>query len=232
MQVPFRARHASRSWWSAAAGLALVATAALAGFGCNSTTAPATTSPYLADTSAENTIANVATAFGKMDSAELAAILPPEFAFRFMPADVGSGSPDSLTQEQFLNALGKLFAAKSPCSASKIALTITPVHKQPDVRPGHDGWKHYTVNAALVVTYQDGNQISVNSPLEMYLRQTTAGSNHWLLAEWQDEQGSTGAPWSRVRPASAGAPTSSTWGHLLAMLSSSYCNTPAAPTRR
>jgi hypothetical protein len=166
--------------------------------GCNSaTTAPQKLSYSCGPSgcpSNENVITDFQNAFINLDSAAVARLLAPGFVFRFQLQDAQNGEPDSLTRAAFLGAIGNLFdqnphAILQP--AMRISLALSIVSKDDDNRIGHLGWMKYTLNTALTLTFQDGNQTQVSSPGTFYF---TTGGAGWQLAEWQDQPGSTGRP--------------------------------------
>ena len=204
-----------------AAWFALVALAIVAAlYGCNSTTGPAAPS-YLCTTGCtipENALADFQTGFNALDSANVARLFAPGFVFRFLQSDVSSGVPDSLERSEFLGCIGNLFHRGSPLhdpAASKISLQVALVNFDADNRVGHAGWKRYTVNTSLLITFLDGSQVAMNSPATLYFKPANGSGGAWQIAEWQDQPGSTSPSIHMDGVRRTQVSRAPTWGQLL-----------------
>jgi hypothetical protein len=174
---------------------------------------------YVAPTSPENVIRNLEALYINLDPVEFDSTLAPGFVFRFQPADIGVGQPDSLTRPEVLQFAENLFingAGDGSPRATRIQLILTPNSHGDDNRIGHIGWKKYVVQTQLTVTFTNTPSINVTGPAWLYFRQVPEGSGRWMLAEWDDQPvSSAGGVPRRVMTQGAMAASPYTWGMLL-----------------
>ncbi|MBI5836328.1 MAG: hypothetical protein HZB25_03695 [Candidatus Eisenbacteria bacterium] len=145
---------------------------------------------YLAPISPENVIKNLETLYISRDFTQYDSVLAAGYIFRFQPADITAGAPDSLIRVEEMNFAENLFQRGGPDGAppaSRIGLVITKTGSGPDPRFGHAGWLRYNVSTNLTITFSDGNAMAVVSPALFYFVQEPAGSGMWRLAEWADQ---------------------------------------------
>jgi hypothetical protein len=198
--------------------LALLLLMAAVVSGCIVETKPSQTQvhPYVAPTSPEKVIQNLAALYINMDLVEYDSTLAPDFVFRFAPGDISQGQADSLTRAEEMAFAENLFvngAGEGAPRATRIQLVLQTASGGDDNRIGHTGWKRYYVNTNLSVSFTNANPIQVTGPALMYFRQVPEGSGRWRLAEWIDQPvaPSGGAP-GRVSPRGALAADVTTWG--------------------
>jgi hypothetical protein len=163
---------------------------------------------YVAATSPENAIHNITGSYINLDPVEYDSTLAPGYVFRFAPADIGAGQPDSLIRRQELDFAENLFingAGESAPKATRICLAVQVTSSGPDSRAGHASWMKCVVHTDLTLNFYNRASIIVKGPAWWYFRQVPEGSGTWMLAEWVD------------RPADSASGTSGlipTWGAL------------------
>ncbi|MBI5836141.1 MAG: PEGA domain-containing protein [Candidatus Eisenbacteria bacterium] len=171
-------------------------------------------------TTPEYAIAKIQKAWGQMNAEQYRQYLSPQFVFRFQEADVIGGSPDSMVLGQELTFASNLFEMGVPGKglprASRIGLAFMTLDSGPDPRPRHESWRMYRMSSELSVTFGDGSQMGVRSPVVLYFK--PRGDGTWVLAEWVDQPAGAAeripleAASSQVlRPLPAAR---TTWGHL------------------
>ncbi|MBI5836329.1 MAG: hypothetical protein HZB25_03700 [Candidatus Eisenbacteria bacterium] len=180
----------------------LVASAALlTAAGCIFSPGSGGTTPpqeYLPDTSPENVIHNVSALYEKRDVTKYEETLGANYVFRYQPADIVAGQPDSLIKAEEVEFARHLFETGKPAeglpAASRITLRITINSSGPDDRIQHRnlGWMKYNVRTELTINFPDGSGNNVSSPALFYLKQEPDSSGHWKLVEWADQP--AGAP--------------------------------------
>ena len=171
--------------------------------------------PYVAPTSPENVIANMAALYINLDPVEYDSVLADNYVFRFVLGEITAGKADSLIRNEEMNFAENLFINGIDVDhphANKITLTLQVSSKTPDNRIGHGTWVKCIVNTNLTVDFTNSN-LTVTSPAWLYFRQVPEGSGRWRLAEWADQPGSSGAPGRQVST-QGGAPVKASWTTL------------------
>jgi hypothetical protein len=156
-----------------------------------------TKKPYVAFTSPENVISNMSALYINLDPVEYDSTLAPGYVFRFAPADITVGMPDSLIRNQEMEFAENLFvngAGESNPKATRIQLVLQTTSSGPDNRIGHSGWMKYVVNTNLTVSFTNANPITVTGPAWLYFRQEPENSGRWWLAEWADQPVASATP--------------------------------------
>jgi hypothetical protein len=173
--------------------------------------------PYVAPTSPENVIKNMAALYINLDPVRYDSTLATGYVFRFQPTDITAGQPDSLIRAGEMNFAENLFingAGEGSPKATRIQLVLTPNSSGVDNRIGHSGWMKYVVQTQLTVTFTSRDSIKVNGPAWLYFRQQPEGSGNWRLAEWVDQPVSSGSAPGRAFTQGALAASGATWGQL------------------
>jgi hypothetical protein len=172
---------------------------------------------YVAPTSPENVIKNMAALYINFDPVEYDSTLATGYVFRFQPSDITSGQPDSLIRAQELSFAENLFingAGPEVPRATRIRLVLQILNSGIDNRVWHAGWKKYVVQTQLTVTITNQDSIKVTGPAWWYFRQEPEGSGRWRLAEWADQPLSSGRGPGRVFTQGVLAASGNTWGVL------------------
>ena len=105
---------------------------------------------------------------------------------------------------------------KGPSSpaASRIALNVTVLDSHPDTLAGHEGWQQYRLQTTLSIVFPNGNDLSLNSPVEMSFRKEPEDINRWRLSEWHELLGSAASMRRDPRPKAPKSDAGSSWGTL------------------
>jgi hypothetical protein len=184
---------------------------------CRWPSCPVLSGHYVAPTSPENVISNMATLYINLDPAAYDSTLAPDYVFRFLPYDITAGQPDSLIRSEEMSFAQNLFingAGEGSPKATRIQLVLETVSSEPDHRIGHATWVKCVVSTNLTVTFTNANPITVTGPAWWYFRQVPEGSGRWRLAEWVDRPpGRIGGAQGRVSIHGA-LVSMPTWGQL------------------
>jgi hypothetical protein len=205
--------------------------------GCKSSSRPEP-SPYLRQTSPENVLANLQTAYRARDIDAYSAQLAADFRFEFAPDDLGdTGIPpdgtftfvqDSLsTRNMFTNE----FIEREEDRVLDVRIRLQYGNAVADTLPGHEGWRYILIQNTFLEVEQQGSTdtgtitLQVNgAQADFYFRRgrdAEDDSGLWYVVNWRDRPFLyPGA--GEMFGTSPGAPVSSaiegtTWGAIKAI---------------
>jgi len=187
--------------------------------------------PYSQPTAPESLITNLQASYRNREIERYAAILAPEFTFKFQPIDANDIGTPFWTREQDSTGTKALLTTTE---VSDIRINLIYGARDTSVNfPGSplDSLKIRIITTDLQVDQTDGTTWVVTDQQDMFFRKgiETNGEDptHWWLYEW-DDLPTLAAP--GVRPLSAGTSASqvlaSSWGALLQNASKTRLSNP------